>query len=489
MTCRRIGIVGGLGDLAGADLLFKFNRLASLEADGPAADVILEQPRFADARRGASGKDALGRRKLHVFEVVRALQKRDCDMILLPCFLSHLYLDELREATGAPILDMMQVLAEHLAEKHASCHRIGVMTSPMIREAALFDRALGRNGLKPVYNSADVAEQQLMPAIYGPEGIKAGRLVGAVLSDLRVARDELVGDGCDALLSGFTELPLVGDALAADCPVPFLDCNAIYAEAALHSTVSVAAPKHRIGVVGGVGPLATVDFMEKVIARTPADRDQDHVEMVVEHNPSIPDRTAYLTGEGQDPTLALLATCRKLEARGADLIAIPCNTAHAFIPRLQRHVGIPIIDMIAETATVAKKLLGGSGTVGLLATSGTVSQGLYATALALQDIACITPDDAHQERVMRAIFGPEGVKAGHVTGSCFTDLAEAADSLAARGAGLLILGCTELPLIHAANREAWDNRIAIPALDPTAVLAESCVGLVASRPALLKQMA
>ena len=105
----------------------------------------------------------------------------------------------------------------------------------------------------------------------------------------------------------------------------------------------------KIGVVGGVGPAATADFMQKIVRNTTAARDQDHIKIVVEQNPQIPDRTANLIGDGPDPTVALYATCKKLEAGDADLIAIPCNTAHAFVERIQPYLSIPIVNMLHET--------------------------------------------------------------------------------------------------------------------------------------------
>ncbi len=117
--------------------------------------------------------------------------------------------------------------------------------------------------------------------------------------------------------------------------------------------------------------------MEKIINNTPADRDQDHLEMVVEHHPQTPDRTAHLLQGGKDPLIPLFTCAKKLENRGADFIVIPCNTAHAFVDRMQSHLQIPIINMIEAVVDYIDTPHSGIQTAGLLATSGTIATGIY----------------------------------------------------------------------------------------------------------------
>src|SRR5690606_850527 len=114
----------------------------------------------------------------------------------------------------------------------------------------------------------------------------------------------------------------------------------------------------KLGILGGVGPSATVDLMNKIIAHTPARRDQDHIKMIVEQNPQIPDRTANLVYNEEDPTIAMFSTCKRLEAEGADVIAIPCNTAHAFVESIQQYLKIPIINMLDATVDHIVKIYG-----------------------------------------------------------------------------------------------------------------------------------
>jgi aspartate racemase len=255
-----------------------------------------------------------------------------------------------------------------------------------------------------------------------------------------------------------------------------VDSNQAYVRAALsHNRAGPGQVK--LGVVGGVGPAATVDFLGKLVKNTPAGKDQDHIKVVVEQNPQIPDRTAHLVGEGTDPTVSLYSTCKRLEAADAALIAIPCNTAHAFVERIQPYLSIPIISMLETTAEHLREHLAPSAKVGLLATTGTVQSGLYAEAIARVGLDLLVPDAPHQEQVMSAIYGPSGVKAGFTSGLCGTQLLAALDHLVDRGAQAVILGCTELPLVLAASEALEVGGRKVRVVDPTELLARRCVGL------------
>ncbi|GAH53208.1 unnamed protein product, partial [marine sediment metagenome] len=109
-------------------------------------------------------------------------------------------------------------------------------------------------------------------------------------------------------------------------------------------------PEKIIGILGGMGPEATVDLFHKIIKFTPAKKDQDHFRIIIDNNPKIPDRTAAILGKGEDPLPALQETARNLEKAGVDFIIIPCNTAHYFLPQIQKSVNIPVLNMIEETA-------------------------------------------------------------------------------------------------------------------------------------------
>lgn len=232
-----------------------------------------------------------------------------------------------------------------------------------------------------------------------------------------------------------------------------------------------------LGIVGGIGPAATVDFMAKLIRHTDARRDQDHMRMLVDHNPGIPDRTAHLTGAGADPTPALLHACQRLQAGGASAIAMPCNTAHAFLPRFRDRLSVPVVDMLAATVAHIAGTRPDCRRVGLLATSGTIASRVYHDAARDAPFDLMTPDAAHQDHVMKAIYGSDGVKAGHTTGPCAVHLHAAAVHLAARGAQVLILGCTELPLILGQQQGYDAGGCRVDLVDPTLILALRCIEL------------
>ncbi|MGI8857401.1 MAG: aspartate/glutamate racemase family protein [Thermomicrobiales bacterium] len=222
-----------------------------------------------------------------------------------------------------------------------------------------------------------------------------------------------------------------------------------------------------VGILGGMGPAATADFYTKIIAATPATRDQDHLHIVIWADPTVPDRSTALLHGGEDPTPWLRRGARALVEMGVSFIAVPCNTAHAFLPRIAADIPVPFLHMMEETATAIEVTYPTIERVGLLATSGTVAVGLYQEWFARHHIEVVVPDDETQERcVMRAIHC---VKSGQ-TGRDVTDLVGvAARSLIDHGAEAVITGCTELPLVFK------DGDAAVPVIDPTTVLAEAVV--------------
>ena len=138
--------------------------------------------------------------------------------------------------------------------------------------------------------------------------------------------------------------------------------------------------KKKIGIIGGMGPLATCDLMEKIINNTDAQRDQDYIQIYVDCNTSVPDRTAAILHDGSDPLPELVKSALKLQNMGADYLVMACNTAHYFRDRLQVFIDIPIVDMPLETARYIKEI--GIDQVGVVATSGTLKSGIYQKASA-----------------------------------------------------------------------------------------------------------
>ena len=224
--------------------------------------------------------------------------------------------------------------------------------------------------------------------------------------------------------------------------------------------------KKSIGILGGMGPLATADLFRKIVLMTDAARDNDHIRVYIDDNASIPDRTAAILSGGADPLPAMTDSLRKLEACGADCIIMPCNTAHYFLPRLQALTKVPFLSMLEATAKACAARFPGK-TAAVLATKGTLSAGLYQAALEQAGAPFLIPNDAEQDALMRVIY--DGVKAGKGPEAYRADMEAVVEALTARGAGYFILGCTELPL--AAQALALDA----PAADPTEELAKAAI--------------
>ena len=224
--------------------------------------------------------------------------------------------------------------------------------------------------------------------------------------------------------------------------------------------------KKSIGILGGMGPLATADLFRKIVTLTRAGCDGDHIRVYMDSNSSIPDRTAAILNGGPDPLPAMRDSLRKLERCGADCIIMPCNTAHYFLPRLQALTDIPFLSMLEAAAKAARDRFPG-GTAAVLATRGTLASGLYQRALEAEGVSCLLPDEAGQAALMRVIY--DGVKADADPESYRADLEGVVHSLSRRGAGYFILGCTELPLAAAALH------LSVPTLDPTEELAKAAI--------------
>jgi aspartate racemase len=231
-----------------------------------------------------------------------------------------------------------------------------------------------------------------------------------------------------------------------------------------------------VGVIGGMGPFATADFLSKLISATPADRDQDHLRILVDCNPQVPDRTQFLAGRGSDPRPVLRAMARGLVRAGADLLVMPCNTAHAFRDELRAAVTVPLVDWPAVAADAVA--MTGVGSVGILASSGALLADIYQAPLRARGITSLAPPPAGQALVTRAIYGPEGVKrAGPASVAARADLLAAAAALIAQGAGALLLACTEFSALHASA--PLDPRV--PVIDAGKAVARHVVWL-ATRP-------
>ncbi len=210
--------------------------------------------------------------------------------------------------------------------------------------------------------------------------------------------------------------------------------------------------------------MATVSFMKRIIDMTDAACDQDHIHIVVEHCPSIPDRTAYiLDNSKEDPSPAIISACRTLENAGVDEIAIPCVTAHFFREEIARNIGIPVMDGVLLTADYLKSK--GVNKVGIMATDGTIRSGIFENALKSHGIASVLPSARTQRYVMDLIYND--VKSGRPIEQ--DKFGAVAVELREEGAEVILLGCTELSVI--ADEWLPDGRF----LDVLSVLSRACV--------------
>lgn len=202
----------------------------------------------------------------------------------------------------------------------------------------------------------------------------------------------------------------------------------------------------RLGVIGGLGPMATAYFMELLTRMSDAKTDQEHMEVLIYSKPSIPDRTRYILGEsGESPLPAMLSAGENLRDAGAKLLAVPCVTAHYFHGELEKALGIPVIDGLAETAAYLaeeKKTC-----AGIMATDGSVRSGLLQNALRNRGIRSIVPEREGQRKVMAMVY--DEIKAGKPVD--MEKFRQVSAELFERGAQVILLACTELSLIKKEN--------------------------------------
>ena len=222
-----------------------------------------------------------------------------------------------------------------------------------------------------------------------------------------------------------------------------------------------------IGIIGGMGPAATVDLMEKIIEMTEAQDDQHHIPLLVDSNTHIPDRTLAILSDGESPVPEMLKSARRLEQAGADFLIIACNTAHYFIPDIADQIGVPILSMLEVAAE--RMQTDGVTSAGILATDGVVNSGLYEKPLAERGIRAVYPDSGQQQEIMHLIY--DLIKKGvcdkdHLPVSHTRKILE---DMRARGAEKFLLACTELPIAFE-HMEIYEDCV-----DPTTLLARAAI--------------
>lgn len=199
--------------------------------------------------------------------------------------------------------------------------------------------------------------------------------------------------------------------------------------------------KKKIGIVGGMGPMATVELFRMIVDHTESKNDQGHIRILIDNNPQIPDRTAAILYGNRNPVRKICESAEGLVKLGAELILIPCNTSHYFFDEIQKGVRVEVVNMIDETARVLEEQ--GCRRVGLLATTGTINGSIYHRFFNRRGLEILQPDEEGQQKVMNFIY--KGVKATDY-GFDPSDFMAVADDLIRQGAETLVLGCTEIPV-------------------------------------------
>jgi aspartate racemase len=223
--------------------------------------------------------------------------------------------------------------------------------------------------------------------------------------------------------------------------------------------------KKTIGILGGMGPEATEYMFGLIIRSTKAEMDQNHIPLVICSNPKVPPRTDAILGTGPSPTPYLVEGLKVLKQARADFVIMPCVTAHFFIREALKEVPIPFISLLDESIKWAKEHIPSLKKVGIVSSTGTLISGLFHETFKKEGIEVIAPTEEEQEKVMDAIFGEKGIKAGFTTGYSKETIVNIARILVGRGAESIIAGCTEVPLV------LKEEDIPVPLIEPMKIVA------------------
>ncbi|EAQ97795.1 aspartate/glutamate racemase family protein [Congregibacter litoralis] len=222
-----------------------------------------------------------------------------------------------------------------------------------------------------------------------------------------------------------------------------------------------------VGILGGMGPAATVDLMQRVIAATPASDDCDHIRMLVDNNPRVPSRIkALIEKTGPSPVPALTAMAQQLVSQGADFLAMPCNTAHHFYPELAAAVDVPFLNIMELVARHICASQPGTARVGLLASSALSQIRLYEGSFDARGMTAVYPEASQQTRLMALI---QAIKANRGEDCGYTAFQDCADLLASAGVDCLLIACTELSVVSRQLKNA------LPVYDAADILAREVV--------------
>jgi aspartate racemase len=223
-----------------------------------------------------------------------------------------------------------------------------------------------------------------------------------------------------------------------------------------------------IGILGGMGPEATLDCFAKIIKNTPAKKDQEHLRVIIDSNPKVPDRTPAIIGDGESPVPTIVEGCRALERAGADFIIIPCVSAHFFLNEIQEQSNLPILSIVDAVSETIVRDYPEIKVVGLMATTGTIKGDKFQKRLAECGITTIVPNEHVQARIMEAIYDIKNAQPKRPREDITADFIAVAEGLITqkpKGAQGIIAGCTEIPLA------LRPDHLSVPYFDALSILA------------------
>ncbi|MCP4219757.1 MAG: amino acid racemase [bacterium] len=223
--------------------------------------------------------------------------------------------------------------------------------------------------------------------------------------------------------------------------------------------------KKTIGILGGMGPEATVHTFNLLVQYTKADTDQEHIPIIVVNNPQIPNRTDAIIGNGESPLPVLKRIAQTLQRSGADFIIMPCHTSHYFYNDIVKDIDIPFLHLQEETLNFVRETYGGLEKFGLLATTGTVKAKLFPSFFERNNLKVVEPTPDDQESVMEAIFG---IKRG-LKDEPYQLFLGVIENLKKQGAQAIIAGCTEVSLV------LGDEELNLPVIDPLLVITQAAI--------------
>lgn len=481
-----IGVMGGMGPAAANQFGHQLIQLKDARTDQDHARVLLDQATDIPDRTAAILNNGTSPVK-NMAASLKRLDKGGASLVAVTCNTAHHFHDDMQKAIDkfGLKLELLHIVDATMAELEAQkpgAKRIGLLATTGTLDSGIYQTRAAQTGRNMEWMVPEADTQAgVMDGIY--KGVKAGdNDKGREL--LLAAARELKSKGVDAILLACTEIPLVlktgdiKDAHGGD--LPLIDTLASLAKAALSRADSMPARvetpagcfsavkatfsaftqgvanflageaerPRRIGVMGGMGPAAAMQFSDYVVTHnTAARRDQDHVALLLDQATDIPDRTRAILGLGSDPVGEMGNSLRRLVRAGATDVFMTCNTAHHFEPAMQKIIAdeklpVNLVHIVDATMKLLDQHAPGARNIGLLATTGTVNSRVYQNRAQGRD--WMQPSEGAQDKVMKGIY--EGVKAGDLKGGGEL-LRQAAQELADNGADAILLACTEIPLV------------------------------------------